>query len=59
MGRMIFFSILIAAAGLVMLVAGLRSEDPTTPGKPMAVFGGIILAGGAVLTGLGLFLRNR
>jgi hypothetical protein len=59
MGRMILFSFLIAAAGLVMLVAGVRSDDPSTPGTPLAVFGGIILACGAVLTGLGLFLRNR
>src|SRR4051794_15907378 len=59
MGRLVGFSIAIAAAGLAMTVAGWKTDDADNVFYQFRWFGPVILGLGAVLTALSIYLARR
>jgi hypothetical protein len=57
--RMFFPSVLLALAGLAILIATLRMDDPSGDLKPWVVLGALLLGCGVLLAGLWLcFFRE-
>jgi hypothetical protein len=56
---MIFFSFLIAMAGLVMLITGMRTDDPNSPFAGIEKVGiGVLICGGLLFV-LGIYFLRR
>jgi hypothetical protein len=58
-GKMIFFSFLIAMAGLVMLITGARTDDPQSPFAGFDKIGIMVLIAGGLLFVLGIYFLRR
>jgi hypothetical protein len=59
MGRMIFFSLILAALGLLLTVAGVNSPDPDSPFYSFRWLGPLALGGGVLLMVLGFYFGRR